>query len=75
MLKSVEAMPNVVLAASQPSVLDNLNMLLANLQKCEKALSSYLDTKKIIFPRFYFLSNNDLMDILSNSMLPELVCR
>lgn len=38
---------------------------------CEKALNSFLDEKRIAFPRFYFVSVADLLDILSNGNTPE----
>lgn len=40
---------------------------------CEKALVEYLDTKRLAFPRFYFLSSSDLLDILSNGTAPQQV--
>lgn len=40
---------------------------------CEKALAEYLDTKRLAFPRFYFLSSSDLLDILSNGTAPQQV--
>ncbi|KFV69246.1 Dynein beta chain, ciliary, partial [Dryobates pubescens] len=42
---------------------------------CEKALAEYLDMKKLAFPRFYFISSADLLDILSNGTNPQLVQR
>lgn len=43
------------------------------LSLCEKALAEYLDTKRLAFPRFYFISSADLLDILSNGTNPQLV--
>ena len=46
-----------------------------SLAMCEKALAEYLDTKRLAFPRFYFISSADLLDILSNGNNPVEVCR
>lgn len=40
---------------------------------CEKALAEYLDTKRLTFPRFCFVSSADLLDILSNGTNPQQV--
>lgn len=45
----------------------------ANIKKCEKALNDYLEQKKKAFPRFYFLSNQSLLTILSNGQNPPKV--
>lgn len=44
------------------------------IKKCEKALNDYLEQKKKVFPRFYFLSNQSLLTILSNGQNPPKVC-
>jgi len=38
---------------------------------CEKAIAKYLETKRMAFPRFYFLSPADLLDILSKGRQPR----
>lgn len=42
---------------------------------CEKALAEYLETKRLFFPRFYFVSSADLLDILSIGNQPRLVMK
>jgi len=66
---------NVVIATNQPGVLPDLERLQKELAVCEKALADYLETKRLAFPRFYFVSSVDLLDILSNGNEPELVAR
>lgn len=47
-----------------------LDKIQGELKICEKALNEYLDSKRKAFPRFYFVSVNDLLDILSNGNSP-----
>jgi len=37
------------------------------LEKCQKSLNEYLDSKRRIFPRFYFISTDELLSILGSS--------
>lgn len=57
---------NIVKSTSRSKLLDRLEELEKQLSICEKALFDYLETKRLIYPRFYFISSADLLDILSN---------
>uniref|UniRef100_A0A1I8M0L3 Dynein heavy chain n=1 Tax=Musca domestica TaxID=7370 RepID=A0A1I8M0L3_MUSDO len=52
-----------------------LEQLQKRLLICEKALNNYLETKRLAFPRFYFISSADLLDILSNGNNPQIIER
>ncbi|XP_067914454.1 dynein axonemal heavy chain 17-like [Heterodontus francisci] len=62
--------PNVVVATNKPGLYDCLEEIQGRLTLCEKALAEYLETKRLAFPRFYFISSADLLDILSNGNNP-----
>jgi len=47
--------------------LAELRNLSGDLDKCQKSLSEYLDSKRNVFPRFYFISDDELLSILGSS--------
>ncbi|XP_050455387.1 dynein axonemal heavy chain 10 [Cataglyphis hispanica] len=46
---------------------DEFEAMIAALEKCQKSLKEYLCNKRIIFPRFNFISDDELLTILGNS--------
>jgi dynein heavy chain, axonemal len=40
-----------------------------------RCVQDYLETKRIAFPRFYFVAPADLLDILSKGSNPQLILR
>ncbi|KAI8425207.1 hypothetical protein MSG28_007028, partial [Choristoneura fumiferana] len=75
LLKDIGNTPNVVASTNKAGLLDKLEELMKNLNLCEKALNDYLETKRLAYPRFYFVSSADLLDILSNGNNPPAVGR
>ena len=72
----------MIVAAEDPGVITACNFegreeilfeLHGEIELYEKSLNEYLEQKKKIFPRFYFVSNQALLDILSNGNNPETV--
>ena len=66
---------NVIKATATDGLTEKLEEIQNNLSLCEKALAEYLETKQIAFPRFYFVSSADLLDILSNGNQPLIVAK
>ncbi|VDI07166.1 dynein heavy chain, axonemal [Mytilus galloprovincialis] len=75
LVSEMEKTKNVVAATNQQNLYERLEAIQGQLTLCEKALAEYLETKRLAFPRFYFVSSADLLDILSNGNNPPLVCR
>uniref|UniRef100_A0A3P8NT94 Dynein axonemal heavy chain 11 n=1 Tax=Astatotilapia calliptera TaxID=8154 RepID=A0A3P8NT94_ASTCA len=66
---------NVVDVTNKPGFLESLETLQQRLSLCEKALAEYLETKRLTFPRFYFVSASDLLEIVSKGTQPRQVTR
>lgn len=58
---------------NENNILKRLEASKNELDVCEKALMDFMDGKRRAFPRFYFVSTADLLDILSNGNSPSKV--
>lgn len=67
--------PNILVVTNRTGLHASMEEILSQLILCEKALNNYLETKRLVYPRFYFISSVDLLDILSNSNDPNVVGR
>jgi dynein heavy chain, axonemal len=69
-MRDILITPGTVAACTVEGRDQALRLMFKELEKCEKALNEYLEIKKSAFPRFYFVSNAALLDILSNGNDP-----
>jgi dynein heavy chain len=67
---SEPVVPSVVEACVADGREEILRAMVKKLELCQKSLNEYLDVKKKIFPRFYFVSTVALLEILSNGNNP-----
>jgi len=72
-MREAKEEPGVISACTYDGREEILNTFAHEIETCEKALNEYLEQKKKIFSRFYFVSNQNLLDILSNGQNPEKV--
>lgn len=65
--------PNAKRGTHTDNLLGTLNTMNTTLEAIQRSLDMYLETKRQFFPRFYFLSNDDLLEILGQSKNPDAV--
>ncbi|KAM9858629.1 dynein axonemal heavy chain 10 [Aulostomus maculatus] len=59
--------PNIKRCCLVPNRLPELQALSDGLERCQKSLNDYLDSKRNAFPRFFFISDDELLSILGSS--------
>lgn len=66
---------NVEQAAKNPNVIPTLEKAAVALETIKKSLISYLEKERHLFPRFYFVGNDDLLEIVGNPTDILVACR
>ncbi|XP_077456872.1 dynein axonemal heavy chain 10-like [Stigmatopora argus] len=65
-MNETQRKPNIKQCCLAPNRLTELQNLSENLERCQKSLNDYLDSKRDAFPRFYFISDDELLSILGS---------
>lgn len=67
MMEETKEMPPVLDRCKKPKLKENLEYCFNIAEEIIKSLNDYLNSKRACFPRFYFLPNEELLQILSQT--------
>ena len=65
--------PYVYRLSQVPNFKDSLVEMIDQLERCQKALNDFMEAKRSVFPRFYFIGDDDLLEIIGQSQNPEVI--
>ncbi|PIC50086.1 hypothetical protein B9Z55_000113 [Caenorhabditis nigoni] len=72
-LNDVSKDARLVSLCSRQSLKKSLEQIVDQLNRCQKALNQFLEQKRTAFPRFYFIGDDDLLEILGQSTNPQVI--
>ncbi|KAI5747904.1 hypothetical protein M8J77_019695 [Diaphorina citri] len=70
LMKMIEDDPRVLSTAAAPGVLETVIECNEKMESINNGVNAYLEKKRLYFPRFFFLSNDEMLEILSETKDP-----
>uniref|UniRef100_H2M4S9 Cytoplasmic dynein 2 heavy chain 1 n=1 Tax=Oryzias latipes TaxID=8090 RepID=H2M4S9_ORYLA len=72
-MSDIQRDTRVVSLSSRAGIKSSLVAILDQLQRCQKSLNEFLEEKRSAFPRFYFIGDDDLLEILGQATNPSVI--
>lgn len=72
-LKKMCNVKSIMEALAVSNIFDVMNKVSSNFSELKTALNSYLERQRELYPRFYFVGNDDLLEIIGNSSDPKIL--
>ena len=69
LMRRTHAVPNVLESLLAPKLLERLVGASKTLDAVRRSLDIYLEAKRVSFPRFYFLSDDELVEVRTSACL------
>lgn len=64
-MQQIDDEPGIIDLAERDNIKGQFEFANKQLDKITKSLNDYLEEKRLVFPRFYFLANEDLLMLLA----------
>ena len=72
-MNQVDQTKNCIKISEIDQIVEDMTEANTTIEKVQKGLKDYLETKRLYFPRFFFLNDADLLSILAETKDPTLV--
>jgi dynein heavy chain len=72
-MNQVDETRNCIKISEIENIVEDMTECNTTIEKVQKGLKDYLETKRLYFPRFFFLNDADLLSILAETKDPTLV--
>lgn len=73
LMTTISREPGVKAFADRPGLGGSLKNMATQLEHCQRALMEFLEERRSQFPRFYFIGDDDLLEVLSQSRNPQVI--